>query len=299
MDVRHLRHFLAVAETLNYARAAENLMMAASPLSRSIQQLELEVGGLLFSRGTRRVELTPLGDALVPHARKTLADMEALKRDMHRRVQGHVEIHLGMRSVPSELLDAVVGDVIRSIEPTAVVRLEPMDSFAQTDRILSGRLAFGLLNRRTDDRRLEYLSVMREEPAVALPNTPHFAALTEVQPADLAGLRLLAQPGIFPIEQPLESLIGEVAEVVTMNSEIVGGLASVIAGGDSFCITLANPKAPWHRYLSGDGIVIRPLAKPWASATTYLSWRTDRDHDDDLGPFIDAARQRFAVPLEL
>ncbi|MDF2442043.1 MAG: hypothetical protein JWR01_246, partial [Subtercola sp.] len=107
MDVRQLRQFLAVAETLNYTRAAERLVMAASPLSRSIRQLELEVGGALFIRGTRKVELTPLGEALVPHARKTISDLDTLRRDMHRRVQGHVEFHVGMRSVPRELITAV------------------------------------------------------------------------------------------------------------------------------------------------------------------------------------------------
>ena len=64
-------------------------MMAASPLSRSIQQLEKELGGPLFVRGTRKVELTALGEALIPHAERTLADVERLKREMHHRVLGH------------------------------------------------------------------------------------------------------------------------------------------------------------------------------------------------------------------
>jgi DNA-binding transcriptional LysR family regulator len=299
MDVRQLRHFLAVAETLNYTRAAERLVMAASPLSRSIQQLEIEVGGPLFIRGTRKVELTPLGDALVPHARKTIFDLDALQRDMHRRVQGHVEFHVGMRSVPGELIAAVVDDVIKLVEPAAIVRLEPMDSFAQLDRVLNGRLTFGLINRRSDDRRLEYIAVMTERPAVALPNLARYAALTEVHPEDLRGLRFLAQPGVVPFGPELTDIIDSVAEVVTMDFEIIGGLAAVIAVGDSCCLTLENPSAPWHKYLAGDGVIIRPLADKSTTGTTHLAWRTDRDHPDDLGPIIHAARRRFRQPLDL
>ena len=299
MDVRQLRHFLAVAETLNYTRAAERLVMAASPLSRSIQQLELEVGGALFIRGTRKVELTPLGDALVPHARKTISDLDALQRDMHRRVQGHVEFHVGMRSVPAELISAVVDDVIKRVEPAALVRLEPMDSFAQLDRVLNGRLTFGLINRRSEDRRLDYIAAMTERPAVALPDLPQYAALTEVRPEDLKGLRFLAQPGVLPYGPELTDIIDAVTEVVTMDFEIIGGLAAVIAVGDACCLTLANPTAPWHKYLAGDGVIIRPLADRSTAGTTYLAWRTDRDHPDDLGPIIDAARERFPQPLDL
>jgi DNA-binding transcriptional LysR family regulator len=299
MDVRQLRHFLAVAETLNYTRAAERLVMAASPLSRSIQQLEVEVGGPLFIRGTRKVELTPLGDALVPHARKTISDLDALQRDMHRRVQGHVEFHIGMRSIPSDLITAVVDEVVKTVEPAAIVRLEPMDSFTQLDRVLNGRLTFGLINRRSEDRRLEYIAAMTERPAMALPNLPRYAALTEVHPEDLRDLRFLAQPGVQPFGAELTDIIDAVTEVVTMDFEIIGGLAAVIGVGDSCCLTLANPTAPWHKYLAGDGVIIRPLANQSMAGTTYLAWRTDRDHPDDLGPIIDAARERFPVPLDL
>jgi DNA-binding transcriptional LysR family regulator len=299
VELRHLRHFLAVADTLNYARAAEKLTMAASPLSRSIQQLEMEIGGPLFSRGTRRVELTALGVALVPQAQKVVADVDGLKRDMTRRVQGHVEIRLGIRSVPDQLISAVVDDVFKVVEPTAGIRIEPMDSAAQTDRVLSGRLTFGLINNRTEDQRLAYLSVMTEKPAIALPDRPLFSKLETVRPSDLADLRLLVQPGVPPRGPALDEIMESVSEVVTMQSEIVGGLAVVIAAGESCCLTVANPDSPWHRYLAKEGVVIRPFAKPWASGATYLAWRIDRDTDDDLGPIIAAARERFAQPLDL
>jgi DNA-binding transcriptional LysR family regulator len=70
-----------------------------------------------------------------------------------------------------------------------------------------------------------------------------------------------------------------------------------IATSDSCCFTLANPDAPWHRDLAGVGVVIRSLPACMPHATTYLAWRTDRATLEDLGPIIQRARERFAVPF--
>ncbi|UFS58757.1 LysR family transcriptional regulator [Subtercola endophyticus] len=296
MDVRHLRHFLAVAEALNYSRAAERLMMAASPLSRSIQQLELEIGGALFVRGTRKVALTPLGIALVPHAEKTIADMDALRREMNKRLQGFAEYYVGIRSVPSELITGLIG-VVKRVDPSASVRLESLDSFAQMDRLINGKLTFGLVNRRVDDRRLDYWEVLRETPALALPNRPEYAELEEVRPENLRGLRLLLQPGTAPFGSEFDPYRETVTELVPVETEIIGGLSAMIAAGDSCCFTMASPKSPWYKYLAGDDVIIRPLADS-PKSSTYLVWRSDRDTENDLGPTISAARDYFDQPVE-
>lgn len=71
-ELRHLRHFVAVAEELNFTRAASRLYLAQQALSSSIKQLENELGQPLFVRDTRRVALTPAGENLLPRARRLL-----------------------------------------------------------------------------------------------------------------------------------------------------------------------------------------------------------------------------------
>jgi LysR family transcriptional regulator, benzoate and cis,cis-muconate-responsive activator of ben and cat genes len=81
VDLRQLRYFVAVAEELHFSRASARLNLAQSALSSQIRQLEAEVGGPLLVRSTRRVELTPAGEALLTDAREILAAADgALER---------------------------------------------------------------------------------------------------------------------------------------------------------------------------------------------------------------------------
>lgn len=76
MELRHLKYFLAVAETRNFTQAAANCYVAQSALSQQIARLEKEVGSALFSRTSRSVRLTAAGELLEPLARRILADVD-------------------------------------------------------------------------------------------------------------------------------------------------------------------------------------------------------------------------------
>jgi DNA-binding transcriptional LysR family regulator len=299
MELRHLRHFLAVANELNYTRAAQGLRIAGPPLSRSIQQLERELGGALFKRGTRSVSLTQLGLALVPRAERILDDVQSTTQSIQRQARGQPELAIGTRSVPAAVLRILFDEVIRLRQPLAEIRLEPMESYAQVEALLRGRLTFGLLSRRVDDPGIAYLPVMTEALAFALPDRSPFRELAVVLPEHLSELFLVVPPGFQPFGSEIEAYRDAARGVRPVDGAIMGGAAAMIATGDCCCVTLANPDAPWHRDLAGEGTVIRPVPAALTRGTTYLAWRTDRESDDDLAPIIAEARLRFHRPLDL
>jgi DNA-binding transcriptional LysR family regulator len=89
VELRHLEHFLAVAEEQSFTRAASRIHLVQSALSVSIRSLERELGSQLFDRTTHSVQLTDAGAALVAEARRTLAAAEAA-RDAVAAVRGGV-----------------------------------------------------------------------------------------------------------------------------------------------------------------------------------------------------------------
>jgi DNA-binding transcriptional LysR family regulator len=88
VELRQIRQFVALAEALNFHRAAEALNMTQPPLSLSMRNLEGELQARLFERHSRGVSLTEAGEAALPHARDALAAAEALARSVRQTAAG-------------------------------------------------------------------------------------------------------------------------------------------------------------------------------------------------------------------
>jgi LysR family transcriptional regulator, hydrogen peroxide-inducible genes activator len=84
LDIHHIRYFLAVCETMNFTRAAENSNISQPALSRAIQQLEEEVGGLLFRRERSLTHLTDLGHLMRPHLQQIIDELGEVRREAKR-----------------------------------------------------------------------------------------------------------------------------------------------------------------------------------------------------------------------
>lgn len=85
MNIKQLRAFLAVAQSLSFAQAGERLHLSQPALSLTIKALEEDLGGQLLSRTTRSVSLTPEGETLLPLARQLLADWDNTEELLRQR----------------------------------------------------------------------------------------------------------------------------------------------------------------------------------------------------------------------
>ncbi|MER6303267.1 LysR substrate-binding domain-containing protein [Kitasatospora sp. NPDC001539] len=112
MQLQQLRYFLAVAETRHFTRAAEAAHVAQPSLSQQIRSLERELGAELFHRTRGNIALTDAGDALLPLARRILADTESARLAVQETVQlRRGRVRLG---APPSLCTSLVPDVLRA-----------------------------------------------------------------------------------------------------------------------------------------------------------------------------------------
>ncbi|PZT72265.1 MULTISPECIES: LysR family transcriptional regulator [unclassified Streptomyces] len=100
MELQQLRYVIAVAETNSFTRAAERCLVVQSALSHQIARLERELGGRLFERTTRRVRLTPAGEAFLPAARQCLEAAERAAAEVAAAV-GEVRGRLAVGLIPT------------------------------------------------------------------------------------------------------------------------------------------------------------------------------------------------------
>src|SRR5580700_11995438 len=104
MELRHLRYYLAVADALNFSRAAERLRVAQPALSRQIHDLEEQLGFKLFERSTAKVHLTEAGRFFQQQAAKLLMQLDIAVTSAQRIARGTTgEFRIGMGWRASEL----------------------------------------------------------------------------------------------------------------------------------------------------------------------------------------------------
>ncbi|MCX5062905.1 LysR family transcriptional regulator [Streptomyces sp. NBC_00201] len=145
MELRQLRYFVAVAEELNFGRAAERLLIAGPSLSQQIKALERDLGVRLFDRDRRSVSLTPAGAALLPPTRALLDRADDLKRRAGR-LSGSESVRLGyVNWLPPDLTSRTAA--VARVHVDAWVA----PSHTQVARVADGSLDLAVCWVRTED----------------------------------------------------------------------------------------------------------------------------------------------------
>lgn len=163
VSLRHLRCFLAVAESGSFTVAASHLFITQSALTATIQQFEEAIGLKLFDRTTRRVLLTDAGAQFRAQAEKLEGDFDSAIRDLRALAHG-LEGHIRVAAIPSaiyQFLSAAI-PVFREQYPNVTISLRDAGAARIEQMVLSGEVDFGITARHNGYDDLDYEPLMAD-----------------------------------------------------------------------------------------------------------------------------------------
>jgi DNA-binding transcriptional LysR family regulator len=292
VELRHLRYFIAVAEELNFSRAAERLHMAQPPLSAAIRQLERDLGVDLFVRTTRQVRLTDAGGAFLEGARRTLADAERATEDAKRAAAGELG-HLRIAYSWSTRFETlpVLGRAFRAGHPDVELLAQEMWNARMPQAFSSGSIDIALSLCPEIAAELELAPIRKERLVVLLPEAHPLSREEAIPLSALADEQFV----VFPRE------IAPRLHDAFMAIYRRGGFEprvrneSFHTGWDLGVLAEIPAAAMAPQTVAGglpDGIVAVALSAPTDSLETCLVWRTD-DSSPAVAAFVAVARSAF------
>lgn len=276
MDLVALKSFLIVAELGSFSRAAEQLHLAQPAVSQQIKRLERDLGAELLKRSTRRVELTPVGAALVPRAQSILADVQRARTEVSLMQAGSAgKVAVGFVGTATYDLLPEVSRSAREHLPAVELELfgEQLTPVL-LDALRSRRLDIAVMRDPMPDPMLDLRPLRSEGLVAAMPVDHPCAQGDSVALGDLRDSTLITHPsghqsvtydavmqacrraGFLPDETV------EVRETATMVAFVAAGIGVALVPGPV-------------RSLPVEGVAYRPLADLDYQTQLVLATRTD------------------------
>ena len=277
MDFKSFRYFITVAEELHVGRAAEKLCIAQPALSQRIQQLEANLGVLLFTREKRRLALTPAGELFLEEARLALTQADYAVQVARRAETAETrQVKLGY------VESALFGDITRYMlsnfkahHPSVGVELRGRNVIDQFTEVLEGNLDAGIvrgpLPAISDKLRCDLIEW--EDLLVCLPENHPLASQVAISLQDLQ-----SEMFVMPTDPPGIGLSGQIGLLAkelgfTPRGYHYGGqtttLLCLVASGFGVALLPASMSR-----VGINGVVFRALRQP-TSTNLYLLSRAD------------------------
>ncbi|WP_285374202.1 LysR substrate-binding domain-containing protein [Pseudomonas sp. lyk4-TYG-107] len=292
MELRHLRGFMAVAEELHFARAAQRLHIEQSPLSRTIKELELEFGTQLFDRTSRGTRLTWPGEVLVKDTVRIFEAIEQARSNVQAAVAGYhgtLRIALSDGVLPQRLSALLARS--REEEPEVEIRLYEVSLSQQLKGLREKVFDVGFARSNDVDRGVIATPVWQTPLTVALPVRHPLLALKLIPLIELSRYPVvLFDPKTHAgLSGQIERLFRK-AQVDVSVAEHVSSqelMLSLVAAG--YGVGLAC-KAQMALFQSSE-VLTRPLAGDPPLLTSYLLYR-ESVPDGQLKRFIARVSER-------
>jgi LysR family transcriptional activator of glutamate synthase operon len=293
MDLRQLRYLVALAEELNFTRAAANEHIAQPAMSQQIRRLENELGLALVERTTRHVSLTEAGQLLVVRARRILAELEAAATELAavRGVDtGHVTIGAMHTMGPVDLSLALATFHGRHPHVGLTVREASSEEMAEMLRIDELDLAFLSVTERVESHGLGLHQLVSEELVALLAPDHPLAGRRQVRMAELAAEAFIS----FRAGARLRELLfaagreaGFEPRVALESNESQRVRRLVSRGLGVAILPRSDAIGP------GAEVAVAALVEPSLRRDITLAWREGRRHPPAATAFLKLARETF------
>jgi DNA-binding transcriptional LysR family regulator len=288
MDTALLTSFLEVAQRLHFGQAADRLGMTQPTLSQQIRRLEHQVGASLLERTSRHVRLTKAGEALIPQARRVLADLERAVFHCRAVAAGGVG-HLKVGSIGAAL-NSVTPHLVHGLRerlPGLVVQLTQMDSPVQLAALHAGELDFGIVRAAAPVAGIALEDLFSEPMIVALSSDHRLAAVDRVTAVDLSEEFFVLWPRtaspLFHDQVLAYCRQAGVEPRIAMEGADIETQLGLVSAGIGI-----SPQPASFANLRRRNVTFRPLADA-PTSTVQLAWRATSP-PEHLGPMIEIAR---------
>jgi DNA-binding transcriptional LysR family regulator len=297
VELRHVRYFIAVAECLNFSKAAQQLHIAQPPLSRQIRQLEEDLGVSLFLRNKRGVSLTKEGRVFLEEARKLTAQAgHAIEAARHAHEEECGVIRLGIPSRLGGVLSQAVAEH-RNQFPALDLQCRDICSSLQNEALRNGEIDIGFFRPPIDHAHLDCELLFEEEFVVVLPATHRLAKRRFLRAKDIAGETSIIFDRSFS-SWLYDKILGAYSRqglrshLTVTHVEDEEAAALMVASGKAILMGVA---ATANRSVSGMDLVAIRLNEPEAKIELYMAWRKN-EQSTAVFSFLDSARRVIRYP---
>jgi LysR family transcriptional regulator, hydrogen peroxide-inducible genes activator len=286
MEMHQIRYFLAVADALNFTRAAEQCSVSQPALTRAIQQLEEELGGLLLRRERKLTHLTDFGRLIEPHLRQLYADADAAKSTAKRFLSlQEAEIRLGVMCTvgPARFMGFLAH--FHGANPGCEITLVEGVPARLAELLLRGELDLAVMAQPEPfSERLEVLPLYRERFCIAFPTGHRLEQQNRVQISDVAGETYLRRINCEYRDYLAERLREQgLATRVGFQSEREDWIQMMVAAGFGVCfLPEFSPTIP--------GVRTQPVSEPEVVRVVSLVLMAGRRFSPAVLAFIRAIR---------
>lgn len=281
VELRLLHSFVAVAEELSFARAAERLHISQPPLTRQIKILEEELGFMLFDRTTRVVELTPAGKVYLAATHKLFAQIQKDIATAQRAARGEVgELIISFEASTANDLMANALQEFRNQYSGVELTLREMPTDAQVNALLERKTNVAFVIPPISDPAIAYHTVLREPLLLAMPSQHRFSERQSIAIEELADEPFIMSPrnkrcGLYDQVITICSLAGFNPRVIQEANEIQIMLSFISAG-------IGVSLLPAHiKDLRKQGVVYSTVTPSSVAVDLAVAWRKD-----DLSPTL-------------